>query len=214
MRKGRKGRRANRRNTRKNNMYGGMGPVGSYGAGSGAGPMELSLAQGNQFARFHEGQHGGGGLVGGPYPGAVLEQSPLPGDLVASAKLLPLQQAFAEIRQYGPSSDNPNLKGGKRRRRGSRKGSRKTRRGRKGSRKQRGGDFYRWGGGARRGRKGSRKSKRRGSRKQRGGSAAEMSMPMDVAESTKMLIPPSLQAQAGLNPEWKLAENPMAFAPK
>jgi hypothetical protein len=29
-----------------------------------------------------------------------------------------------------------------------------------------------------------------------------------------MLIPPSLQQQAGLHREWADAENPMAFAPK
>jgi hypothetical protein len=38
-------------------------------------------------------------------------------------------------------------------------------------------------------------------------------MPMDVAESSKMLISPQLQQQAGLNPEWKLAENPTSFDP-
>jgi len=37
---------------------------------------------------------------------------------------------------------------------------------------------------------------------------------MSVAESTKMLISPQMQTQTGLNPEWKLAENPMSFAPK
>jgi hypothetical protein len=48
----------------------------------------------------------------------------------------------------------------------------------------------------------------------RGGSAAEMRFPMPVADETKMLIPAKLQEQAGLNPEWKLAENPLSFNPK
>jgi hypothetical protein len=41
----------------------------------------------------------------------------------------------------------------------------------------------------------------------------DLSMPMNVADSSKMLIPAQLQAQAGLNPEWKLAENPSSFDP-
>jgi hypothetical protein len=36
---------------------------------------------------------------------------------------------------------------------------------------------------------------------------------MPVGEESKMLIPAALQAQAGLNPEWKLAENPSSFDP-
>jgi hypothetical protein len=42
-------------------------------------PMNLNLAQGEQFAKFHAQQHGGA-LVGGPFPGAVTEGSFLPGD--------------------------------------------------------------------------------------------------------------------------------------
>jgi hypothetical protein len=165
-------------------------------------PMELNLAQGKQFAEFHKEQHGGAAY--GPYPGAVEQASVLPADLVASAKLLPLNASFDYIRQFGPSSDNPNLAGGKRRRRGSRKARKASRKSRKASRKvhrkQRGG-LYRWGGGRRR-------------RSMKGGSYAEMRFPMPVADESKMLIPSALQQQAGLNPEWRLAENPMAFAPK
>jgi hypothetical protein len=36
---------------------------------------------------------------------------------------------------------------------------------------------------------------------------------MPVSDEGKMLIPSSLQQQAGLNPEWRLAEDPMSFAP-
>lgn len=199
----RKGRKASRRVRR---QRGGVAPVGEYGAGSGIAPMKLNLAQGQQFAAYHANQHGGAGTAFGPYPGAVQEASVLPADLIASAKLLPLNQSFDYIRQFGPSSDNPNLKGGKRR---GRKSGRKSRKSRKTTRRQRGGSgagLVRWGaGGGRR--------RRTSHRRQRGGSAAEMSLPMDVAESSKMLIPSSLQAQAGLNPEWKLAENPASFAP-
>lgn len=176
-------RKAHRRSSRR--MYGGEAPV-NY---SNPGPMGLSLAQGQQFAGFHKNQHGG---AYGPYPGAVDQATVLPADLTASAKLLPLNAAFAEIRGMSDQS------GGKRRR--GRKGSRKSRKGRKGSRKQRGGVLVRWGGGSRR-------------RSYRGGSYAEMRFPMPVGDEGKMLIPAGLQAQAGLNPEWKLAENPMSFAP-
>ena len=186
-------------------MYGGQAPV-NY---SNPGPMEINLAQGQQFDKFHAQQHGGGALVGGPFPGAVTEGAFNPQGLMASARQDPLIQAYAEIKQYGPSSDNPNLAGGRRKRRGSRK-SRKSRKARK---TQRGGDFVRWGGGRKR--RGSRKGRKatRRRRSYRGGSYAEMRYPMPVGDEGKMLIPASLQEQAGLNPEWRLAENPMSFAP-
>ena len=175
-------------------MRGGQAPVGY----SNPGPMGLNLAQGRQFAEFHKEQHGGSY---GPYPAAVEQATVLPADLTASAKLLPLNAAFAEIRGMSDQS------GGKRRRgrKGSRKGSRKHRKGsrkahRKGSRKQRGGVLVRWGGGSRR-------------RSYRGGAYSEMRFPMPFADEGKMLIPAGLQAQAGLNPEWKLAEHPNSFAP-
>ena len=41
----------------------------------------------------------------------------------------------------------------------------------------------------------------------------DMTNPMTVEESTKMLISPQMQAQTGLNPEWRLAENPASFDP-
>jgi hypothetical protein len=197
-------RKAHRKTSRR--MRGGNAPV-NY---ANPGPMDLNLAQGKQFAEYHKEQHGGAAY--GPYPGAVDEASVLPSDLIASAKLLPLNASFDYIRQFGPSSDNPNLAGGKRRR-GSRKASRKARKAsrkarkasrkahRKTHRKQRGG-LYRWGGGGRR---------RRG---MKGGAYSEMRFPMPVGDESKMLIPSALQQQAGLNPEWRLAENPMAFAPK
>ncbi len=271
-----KGRKASRRRR----MRGGVAPP-SFSHTS---AMPIQLAQGQQFAKFHENQHGGA-LAYGDYPGAIGET--LPSDLAASAKLTALNQSFDYIKQFGPSSDNPNLSGG-RRRRSSRK-SKKSRKSRKSQRKsggflgnmqatlkqkamnyakqqkqkamnyakqqasimqqqamnyakqqapimqqqamnyakqqapimqertmryvqeqaakrgiplsrrnrQRGG-LYRWGG---------------GSKKLRGGSYAEMRFPMSVADESKMLIPPSLEAQAGLNPEWKLAKDPMSFAP-
>lgn len=186
-----------RKGTRK--YKGGSAPV-NY---SNPGPMNLNLAQGKQFAEYHKNQHGG---EYGPYPGAVSEASLLPSDLIASAKLLPLNAAFAEIRGMTDQAGGKRRKSHKSRKskkakkakksRKSRK-SRKSKKSRKASRKQRGG-LYRFGGGARR---------------YKGGAYSEMRYPMPVGEEGKMLIPANLQAQAGLNPEWKLAENPMSFAP-
>jgi hypothetical protein len=223
MAKSRRIRRSRKSRGRKTRMRGGQAPV-NY---SNPGPMNLNLAQGKQFAGFHREQHGGAALnTSGAYPGIVEQPTLLPANLVASAKLTGLDQAFDYIKQFGPSSDNPNLRGGRRGR-----GSRKSRKSRKG-RKQRGGVLVRWGGGrktgrkSRKGRKASRKGRktsrkgrkasRKGrSRRMRGGSYAEMRFPMPVGEETKMLIPASLQAQAGLNPEWDLyAKNPNQFNPK
>jgi hypothetical protein len=203
-------RRANKSRSRKAQrksrkaQRGGQAPV-NY---SNPGPMNINFAQGKQFLAYHKDQHGGG-LGYGPYPGAVDAPTVLPADLTAAARLLPLNDAFAQIR--GMTDQD----GGRRRRKGSRKS-------RKSHKKQRGGDFVRWGGArrvsrkrsskSRKGRKG-RKGSRKGSKKQRGGSYSEMRFPMPVSDETKMLIPANLQAQAGLNPEWKLAENPLSFAP-
>ena len=37
--------------------------------------------------------------------------------------------------------------------------------------------------------------------------------PATTDESVKMLISPEMQEQTGLNPEWKLAEDPASFNP-
>jgi hypothetical protein len=273
----------NRKGSRKNRMYyGGMAPVGYTNSG----PMNLSLAQGQQFAQYHANQHGGSGPYAfGPYPGAVTQASSLPQGLVASAHLLPLHKAFDDIKQFGPQSD---LTGGGRRSAsgfrggagfvpwGGRRSNSTVKGGRRSASGFRGGStsgfanllkggsssgfanlkggsssgfanlkggsssgfanlkggsssgFANLKGGSASGFKGGSssgfanlkggsasgfKGGRRSASGFRGGSRADLSMPMDVAESSKMLIPPQLQQQAGLNPEWKLAENPTAFDP-
>ena len=122
--------------TRRNNMmrrmmYGGYESVPGSTSGNSMATMEAqSLAQGNQFAALHKGQHGGAGLDAGPFPGAVTMPSVLPENLHASARVAPLDAAIKEIQNLKDQS------GGKRRRRGkASKKSKKTRRGRK----QRGG---------------------------------------------------------------------------
>ena len=167
--------RATRR--RHHKMRGGnSAPAPVTGAGMGQ-MMQQNLAQGQQFAAIHANQHGGGALDAGPFPGAVTEQSMLPQNLHAAARIAPLNAALSAI----ANMKDPGQAGGARRRRG-RKGSRKGRKGRK-------------------------------TRRQRGGAAYDSnpapfggpSMLLDGSQMTKAL--------SGMNAEWKLAENPMAFAP-
>jgi hypothetical protein len=161
--------------------------------------MNQSLAQGNQFAQMHANQHGG--FQPGPYPGSVTESS-LPADLVASARLQPLNAAFDEIKGLR----DPGQAGGKRRgkkmsrkakkSKKSRKASKKSRKASKKSRKA-----------SKKSRKASKKS-RKVSRRRRGGALGYM----DV-KAPGMLLDDAMYKQAGLNPEWELAKDPNAFAP-
>ena len=151
-------------------------------------PQRLSVGQGNQFAELTKNMHGGMGV----YPGAVTD-SGLPQNLHASARLVGLDQKYAEIANMRDQA------GGRRRRRrakGSRKGSRKSR---KASRKSR---------------KASRKSRksrkgRKSRRSMRGGALGYA-----PTDAPGMLLDASQTARAGLNPEWKLAEDVNSFAPK
>ena len=188
----RRHRKANRRTRRHRSRRhrGGMAPVDYVNKQ----PMILNLAQGNDFARYHVGQHGGMA----PYPGGVVG-SMLPGDLAASARIAPTLQAYKEISGLQDG-------GRKRRRRGSRK-----------SRKQRGGVLVPWGGGRRRNsRKNRRNSSCRSRRNMYGGAGSNFAVdaPMNVPESYKQLIPDSLRQQAGLHPEWADAANPSSMMPK
>jgi hypothetical protein len=153
--------------------------------------MNQNLAQGQQFANMHANQHGGGALDAGPFPGAVTEQSMLPQNLHAAARIAPLNAALGAI----ANMKDPGQAGG-----GRRKGRKASKKGRKASKKSR---------------KGSRKSRkgRKTRRGQRGGAAYDSnpapfggpSMLLDGSQMSKAL--------SGMNAEWKLAENPNAFAP-
>lgn len=149
--------------------------------------MNQSLAQGQQFANMHANQHGGG-LDAGPFPGAVTEQSMLPQNLHAAARIAPLNSALNAI----ANMKDPGQAGGRRRGRKGRKASKKAR---KASRKSR---------------KGSRKSRK--TRKLRGGAFGDNAQSVNAPG---MLLNGSQMAKAlsGMNAEWKLAENPAAFAP-
>jgi len=191
-------RKAHRKTRRHSKHRGGMAPVDYVNKQ----PMILNLAQGNDFARYHVGQHGGMA----PYPGGVVG-SMLPGELAASARITSTLQAYNQIK-------------------GLQDGGRKRRRSRSGNRKQRGGVLVPWGGGRRNSRKNRRNSScrsrknRRNSRKNRrnqyGGAGSNFAVdaPMNVPESYKQLIPDSLRQQAGLHPEWADAANPSSMMPK
>ena len=160
-----------------------------------AGMTAQSLAQGEQFAKMHANQHGGGGLDAGPFPGAVTEQSLLPANLMNAARVAPLNAALNAI----ANMKDPGQAGGGRKRKGrkmSKKGRKASKKARKGSKKSR---------------KASRKSRK--TRKMRGGAAYD-SNPAPFG-GPSMLLDSSQMAKAlsGMNAEWKLAENPASFAP-
>jgi hypothetical protein len=157
---------------------------------TGAGMAQMaaqSLAQGQQFASMHKNQHGGA-LDAGPYPGAVTEEAMLPQNLQAAARVAPLNAALNAI----ANMKDPGQAGGRRRGRKGRKASKKSRKGTKKSRK------------------GSRKSRK--TRRMRGGAfgdnAQSVNAPGLLLSGSQMR-----DALSGMNAEWKLAENPAAFAP-
>lgn len=173
---------------RHHRMRGGDSSPASTGGNPMAGMMAQSLAQGEQYANMHANQHGGA-LDAGPYPGAVAEQSLIPANLAAAARVAPLNAALNAI----ANMKDPGQAGGARK---GRKGRKASRKGRKATRK---------------GRKASRKNRK--TRRMRGGAAYD-SNPASV-NASGMLLDGSQMAKAlsGMNAEWKLAENPASFAP-
>ena len=184
----RKNRRNNRRNRRNNMtlrrmMYGGESAPAPTAGNSMSSMQAQSFKQGEQFAGYHANQHGGN-LQAGPFPVVVTESSILPQALHASARVAPQDAALAQIANLRDQD------GGRRRRKGRKGKSSKARKGRKASRKQ------------------TRRHRKRVSR----GGSLENAAPFG---GPTMLLPSSLEAKAlmGMNSEWKLAEDPKAFAP-
>ena len=159
------------------------GPVSGDAMGQ---MMKQSLSQGQQYANMHMGQHGGASLDAGPFPGAVTEQALIPSSLMNAARVAPLNSALTAI----ANMKDPGQAGGARKHKASRKSRKASKKSRKASKKS-----------------------RKGTKKMRGGAAYD-SNPQPVTASG-MLLSPSLESKAlsGMNAEWKLAENPSAFAP-
>lgn len=168
----RKGRKASKGSRRVRRMRGGN-------------PMALSLAQGAEYLKNHEGQRGGGSAL----MGAPLDyDSMLPGDLRTAARIDVLDKATNEIAGMSdmPSPVAPQAGGspgskGKRRRKSkaSRKGRKASRKGRKASKKVR---------------KASRKGRRGSKRRTMKGGAKFEGAPYN---SPNMLLSPQMAARAG-----------------
>ena len=197
-RKGRKGsRKATRNNTRRMGMRrlrGGAQLVVPAGVSDNSmmAASKLNLAQGNDYASLHVGQHGGMAPVGHT---GMLDDS-----LRAIARVGVLDQSMTAASGMSDQS-------GGRRRKGSRKGGRK---GRRGSRK------------GRRAPKISHQQIMRmlvrlnkKSRRMRGGSAAPSLTHAQDYSAPGMLLSPGAERIAvnGMNPEWKLATDVSAFSP-
>ncbi len=185
--------RATRR--RHHRMRGGDSTPASTGGDPMKGMMAQSLAQGQQYANMHAAQHGGGPLDAASVD-AITQQSLLPSSMAAGAKVAPLNAALDAIANMKDPGQAGGARRGRKGRKASRKGRKASRKGRKATRK---------------GRKASRKNRK--TRRMRGG-AAYVSNPASVTAPGMLLEGSQLKAAlSGMNAEWKIAENPNAFAP-
>ena len=182
------------------------------------GPSNQNLNQGKDYLAIHAGQHGGGGYQ---YvnQAPVGDQGLLDASLRGAARILPLDASTAA------ASGMSDQAGGARRGRvfnwkslRKRFGTGKGRKGMFKSLSKRLRNSFRkvsraFKGKSRKGK--GRKASRKASRKQRGGAGYQYSNQADYA-SPGMLLSPAMEAKAlgGMNPEWKLAADPAAFAPK
>jgi hypothetical protein len=152
---------------------------------SGDWSSRMSLGQGADYFKYHEGQHGGA-LGMGAYPEAVLSPG-LPQALRGPAHLDGIDKAINDVKGLCdppncPGTQGPVTTGGKRRRRSTRQKSRsKSKRHTK-----------------KHGRK-HRRTHRRRSTRRRGGALGYAPFP----SSGMLLSSPKAYAEAGLNPEWK-----------
>ncbi len=181
------------RGTKRRNRHrqrGGNSSPASVGGNPMAQMSQQSLSQGQQYLNMHQGQHGGGGLDAGPYPGAVTDQALIPESMMGAARVAPLNAALNAI----ANMKDPGQAGGRRRGRG-RKMSKKAKK-------------------SKMSKKASRKSRKgRKTRRMRGG-AAYVSAPAPFNGPSMLLDGQQMRAAlSGMNAEWKLAENPASFAP-
>jgi hypothetical protein len=88
----------------------------------------MSLGQGADYFKYHEGQHGGAALGMGPFPGAVMSPG-LPENLRAAAHIGGIDKAIMDVRGLKDQA------GGRRKRKGSKKHRKGTKKHRKSHRK-------------------------------------------------------------------------------
>jgi hypothetical protein len=171
---------------------------------------KMSLAQGRDYLSHHTAQHGGMAPVG--YTG-VLDDS-----LRATARVGVLDESMGAIQGMKDQSG-----GGKRKRMTMKMAMKKMRKmmGLKGGKMMYGGKKMMGGKMMYGGKKGmtmkmmKKMMKKRGTRRMRGGFAYALSQAQDYSAPGMLLSPAGeARALAGMNPEWKLATDPSAFAPK
>ena len=104
---------------------------------SGSWPSRMSLGQGADYFKYHEGQHGGG-LAYGKFPDVVMD-SGLPAPLRGPAHIGGIDKAIADVR--GLSDAPSGTVGGRRRRHSKRHSKRHSRKHRRSHRRRRGGSL-------------------------------------------------------------------------
>jgi hypothetical protein len=183
---------------------GGMAPVNMPSLLS---PSSASLAQGQDYARLHMGQHGGA-AVSLAAAAPVGYTGMLDDSLRATARVTPLDQSIGAIQGMRDQSG-----GGRRRRGGKLVGKRGGKKPSKAMRRRLIAATRKLKSLKVRLLKSLRKMSRRG-RRQRGGSGYQYANQADYG-APGMLLSPAQEAKAlmGMNPEWRLAANPASFAP-
>lgn len=114
---------------------GGMAPV-SYSL-SGSWPSQMSLGQGVDYERYHEGQHGGSA----PYPTSVADAMVLPANMRAPAMVDGTMQAYSDVRGLRDPPFDQMATPAAAQQQGGRKRKHRASRKRRASRKHRGGSL-------------------------------------------------------------------------
>ena len=179
---------------RNRNRHGGAlgAPVGYHLSGSW--PSQMSLGQGGDYLKYHEGQHGG------VAPISTIGADALPAALRGPAHIGGIDKAFDDVRGLTDGPVLPqNVKTGGRRNKSKNGGSRRNKNKSKNGGSRRNKNKSKNGGS----RHNKSKSKNGGSRRnksKRGGAALGYA----PFPSSGMLLSSQTQyAQAGLNPQWK-----------
>ena len=192
-------RRTHRKGTRKSRsmrrMRGGNllgSPIGDTSMDAGS---KLNLQQGTQYGAMHKEQHGGQANVGhtGMLPNGMRDSARVGqmGGMAPVGDTGMLESGLRESARIEPLDAATSQIAGMKDQGGG--GRRKAKKSRKGSKRT----------------SNMRKSRRCWSRKNMGGGSANVGAP-------NMLLPSDMgkQAVGGMNPEWKLAENPNSFSPQ